>query len=369
MTPTELGYLSGVTSNIQDQLNGKAEDVSIMVKDKTLSFIIYGDGTHSGNRTPIEIILTSQNGHHCRIQFSVTMDNGYPVSSNYIASGTIGINNFHYKKEDETNYTYYCIEFYASSLWGQSIVRYTKFSTSDNTISGFYIAYGPEFTDGSTLTRQYVYNAYSSLGSIYEDGTKLSDKYSLASHSHTGIEYLDGVTSNIQTQLNSKSEEGQVHEEYVTVNILVHASTTAFTIYGDGINDTTRVPIQINLVTQFGYGFNIDLAVKLSNGNPIGDYYTSSNRNYKFKWCTLRYLDNGNNSTTYIISSLYGGWGNGCIIFNRQYSGFYIVNDGYNILSLDGTSTLSEAQQIYFPYFGDTLPDGAIYGAMFLLKA
>ena len=150
----------------------------------------------------------------------------------------------------------------------------------------------------------------------------------------------------------------------------VHASTASFIIHGNGNSDIAneRMHLNIHLGSQNGFNLSIEMMFRPYDGMPVGGYCSVTSHSHDMNWIIISYKTDGYN-TTYLIQNIYGGWGSGILTYPPIYSGFYISNEGYNITSLDGANTLYYKQQIYYPWHGESLPEGTVAGGLFFLKS
>ena len=206
-TATELSYLSGVTSSIQTQLNGKQAAYSAF----TTNQILYGNGTS----TPAQSANLTWNGTN----FSVTGNGLFSGYANF-GSGSIQGTAATFKG-DGTN----------SAAPGQFVIQSTGVSNENqfidfyksngslnsrivivaNGASGdFYIQQGPSFvttlsingtTSAATFGGSIQSNALTASRAVVTDGSKVLTSSATTA---TEIGYVNGVTSSIQTQLNTK---------------------------------------------------------------------------------------------------------------------------------------------------------------------
>jgi hypothetical protein len=180
ITNTELGYLDGVTSNIQTQLNAKADSSTLT--------------SHTGNKNNPHGVTAEQVG--------ALPTSGGNLTGVIDASGTSNILDF------------------GTSGWirGKTTVggRYDIFGYSTPTtlqVGGSY----PALALKGKNTRP-TYN--NSDVALYSD---IPTDYAPSSHTHTvanisdltatatELNYMDGVTSNVQAQLDSKSSSSHKH--------------------------------------------------------------------------------------------------------------------------------------------------------------
>jgi hypothetical protein len=152
-TSTELGYLSGVTGAIQNQLDDK---LTVVLTTPATGDILYIDGSGDWVNRPV-----GTNGQ------VLTLSGGVPVWANGVSNGipSGGTTNQYLVKNSNANY---------DTAW-------------------------------ATLTLSKITDVSSSAGDL-----NLLNGLS-STISTTELSYLDGVTSNIQTQLNSKLASSLAH--------------------------------------------------------------------------------------------------------------------------------------------------------------
>lgn len=172
VTSTELGYLDGVTSGVQTQLNGKVPTTR-KINNKALSDDI------ALNASDVGALSTS----------------GGTVSGNVAMNGTLTVNGIKISGYDSMGNN--------TTADKVLIVRseddhYVAYITPENICKqGITGGVSSVVTDDFTASRALVSNASGKIASSAVTSTELG--------------YLDGVTSNIQTQLNSKSASDHTH--------------------------------------------------------------------------------------------------------------------------------------------------------------
>jgi hypothetical protein len=192
VSDTEIGYLNGVTSAIQDQLDDKVNSIN---PSFTISGLSYGN----------PILLSS---FYAAIETSFESD-----------APNFGIEFYNDGEFDALeNQT---IAFLNSTWDGQSVdgILFTAGQSYLTGEGGFYIL--PITTaseDAATV------NAWLGVvgGGASSNVTNLAVATASAGNnsiSSTEIGYLDGVTSSIQTQLNSKASESYVNDQLSNIDI------------------------------------------------------------------------------------------------------------------------------------------------------
>ena len=196
VTSTELGYLDGVTSNVQTQLNGKA------ATNHTHSYLPLSGGTLSGalslNNNKITNLATpTSNSDAVNKSYVDTAIAGvsggitgaYLPLSGGTMTGDINLNS--------NKVTGLPVPTTSSDAATKSYVD-TQVSSKQNTITG-----GASTITTSNLTASRV---------LVSDN---NGKVAVSAVTSTELGYLDGVTSSIQTQLNGKSSSSHTHSQYL----------------------------------------------------------------------------------------------------------------------------------------------------------
>jgi hypothetical protein len=296
VTSTELGYLDGVTSAIQTQLNNK-QAVSIgavtTVTGTNLSASVAVVSDVNGKISGLSTVSVTELGYLDGVTSAIqTQINGKQVSGNYLISGTT------------TTYIPEGTNQYYTDTKARAVVSGTTPITVSN--GGISISQANTTTNGylsSTDWNTFNTKQAVSIGAVTTiTGTNLSASVAVVSDANgkisglstvsvTELNYLDGVTSNVQTQINSKQNTG---------NYLVSGTTTT-SIIGEGSNlyfTNARAMAVVSGTSPIAVSNGL---VSISKSNTSTNGYLSST-----DWNTFNGKQNSGNylisgvSTTYI---------------------------------------------------------------------
>ena len=260
--PDSIGYLEGVTSNVQTQLNAKAPLASPALTGTPTST------TASVDTNTTQIATTAY-----------VMGQGYAKLSGPTFTGTVTLPS----------------------------------TTSIGTITSAELAY----VDGVTSSIQTQINTKSpSVSPTFTGNVVLPSTTSIGNVGSTEISYLDGVTSSIQTQINTKlatssfsyvnmvkatyanvgslpaaaSNTGKVM--YVTADGYMYYSTGATWVKIAKFNDTTALTYNINALTDVDTGTIAPLVNQVLAWN--GSQWVPANQNSASPQITLGDITNVN---------------------------------------------------------------------------
>ena len=240
VTDTELGYLDGVTSNIQTQLDSKTSSVTgaastivstdltadrallsnssgkVAVSDVTSTELGYLDGVTSSVQTQIDTKQAVITGAPSTVLSSNLSNNIVVVSnsSGKLASSSVSTTSLGY-------------------LDATSSIQ-TQIDSKQATITGAATSID---TENLTASRALV--------------SDTNGKVAVSDVTSTEIGYLDGVTSNIQTQLNTIST---VPAGVVSPYAGTSAPTGYLLCYGQTISRTTYATLFAAIGTTYGAG-------------------------------------------------------------------------------------------------------------------
>lgn len=281
VSSTEIGYLDGVSSSIQTQLDGKAlsnhthQITSLTDITASATEINYLGGVTSAIQTQLnakrneadDLLLAATKV----VVFEGTTDNAYettltvtdPTADRTItlpdATGTIAI-------LDATQ-----------TLTNKTI------SSADNTVS-ITASTVSDFTEaaqdaiGNAVGSGLSYN--DSTGAISVDTTAIQAVVSGVSNTEIG--YLDGVTSAIQTQLDAKSATGHTHTSSNVTDFTEAAQDAIGNSLGSGLSyndstgaisvDTATIQARVANVsdTEIGYLDGVTSAIQTQLNNKLG---------------------------------------------------------------------------------------------------
>lgn len=191
---TELGYVAGVTSSIQTQLNSKAADSAVIKKD--------GSVTYTANQPLGGFKLTglgaaSANGDAVRYEQAVLTDGSHPITGDQSFSGTAKITNLVDPTSAQDAATKAYVDNAVAGLsWKQAVVAA---SVADVNVSS-----APSTLDGYTL--------------VINDRILLKDQ---ATAAENGIYIFNGATSAL-----TRSSDANTWNEIVAAVVYVETGTT-----------------------------------------------------------------------------------------------------------------------------------------------
>ena len=212
VSSTEIGYLDGVSSNIQDQLDDKpsSADFAAHTLDTTsvhgiadTSLLVTTTGTQTlSNKTLSNPTITSGGGYEV-----VGTLSGFELATYPTGPTTTGINFYKMPFVNSINIQV-----------GDLIQVYKSGETEINSKvwTVVFIDAANGYMD-ATLNETYSYNN-DGYGNYGFDVKKLT--YSSVTVSATEISYLDGVTSNIQTQLDAKLASADAYTDSDAVDAI-----------------------------------------------------------------------------------------------------------------------------------------------------
>lgn len=338
VSDTEIGYLNGVTSNIQTQINSKlsSADLSEAAQDAVDNAIVAGVGLNKiyddeANTITIDIdsTVTTNSGIQTLTNKTISFANGYIVSavgyddiqgfygqSNIVVlqdginkGGKINISNEGVITVPTSGNGY--VNGVATIGGGTRIIL----TVSGNTITGTINQFNDALTDGSFATTdgiEFLTNKTLISPKINEDVVLLASSSELnildgATLSTTELNYVDGVTSSIQDQIDDKAP---INNPVFTGNVELPATTVfgsnTSTSAGkylrtDGTNVSWAYP-----VIPYGSGGTSNPV----NGQLFFNVDTLSLQIYMDgQWLVLTsyVIDGGNPLTTSFINTFDGG--------------------------------------------------------------
>jgi hypothetical protein len=196
VSSTEIGYLDGVTSSIQTQLNAKATSSDITTAINNLI-----DGAPAALNTLNELAAAINDDASYASTITTSLGTKAPIESPTFTGTVSGVTKTHVGLGNVDNTT--------DAGKPVSTAQQTALDLKAN-------------LSGPTFTGTVVLPSTTSIGDVtsteigYIDGvtssiqTQLNSKQAVVSGvSDTEIGYLDGVTSGIQTQLNTKASTGK----------------------------------------------------------------------------------------------------------------------------------------------------------------
>lgn len=243
ITTTELGYLDGVTSNVQTQLNNKAS-----------SSHVHGDISNTGTLPNASTVVIADANKKITNSTITTTELGY--LSGVTSSIQTQLNNKAGSSHAHGNISN------GGALSGKSMAVITDTNgliTTSSTISTTELGY----LDGVTSNVQNQLNSKAGSGHTHgnltnggalgtanavavTDGNKLLT--ASTSITTTELGYLDGVTSNIQTQLNNKSASTHTHGNITNDGKLGTASMVVISDANKNITTSSTIS-----TTELGY--------------------------------------------------------------------------------------------------------------------
>jgi cytoskeletal protein CcmA (bactofilin family) len=259
VTPTQIGYLSGVTSSIQTQIDGKTTLAAIQANNNTWS----GTNTFNNNNVQMNKSLGIGSGAVIQDNSGIYFSNDSINRKIVLQSSLTGTGNEfqNYSIGVKSNTT----QFLVPNMSGSYTFSYATSSTaktdcviiSDN---GLDLKRGGLMIDGSNIFHRinswYGWNFYN--GNFQFNGITVTS---------TQLSYVSGVTSNIQTQLDGKTTLAAIQ-----ANNNTWTGTNTFS--GNlSVNLTTVTPTQISYLSgvtsniQTQLDSKVSIATMLANNN------------------------------------------------------------------------------------------------------
>ncbi len=242
----KINYLSGVTSDIQKQLDGKSSS------GHTHNYA--GSSTPGGAAT--SAISDDKNQTIASTYVKSITANGTTITITYGDDSTKTINT------QDTNTTYAVMSgASANSAGSQGLVP----APAKNQQGLFLRGDGTWGTPSDTNTK---YTLTKSNGKIILSSTDGVDSYEVEDSNTTytlesfgvnvtasEINYLEGITSSVQSQLNSKAPSNHTHKYVSGISV---SGTTVTITYGDGSSDTVTTQDTNTTYTLESFGIDVD---------------------------------------------------------------------------------------------------------------
>lgn len=282
VTSTELGYLDGVTSGIQSQLNSKASSshthnyagsssaggaANSAVKLQTARTIngVSFDGSAAINIPNNHFVsLSSQD-----LDEYITYGEYYGGGSNDVSNKPPGVDWF-YLRIFRTASGYTAQHLYSAGIWYN---RYYKGSS--------WTDWADEYSSNNKPSPSDIGAAASSHTHFASQVTGLTASRALISSSSgtptvsavtsTELGYLDGVTSNIQTQLNGKAALSHTHTGTQVTGLTASRALVS--------NSSGQVTVSAVTSTELGYldGVTSNIQTQLSGKASSSHTHSASN--------------------------------------------------------------------------------------------
>ena len=271
ITSTELGYLSGASSNLQTQINAKAstsyvdtQDANLQSQINTKASITYVD-TQDALRVPYTGATTTVNLGTQKIQSSTAPSTGNDLVNKTYADGLVSGYVPYTGATTTLNLGAQKAQSSTAPTTGNDLTNKTYVDGVDSSlqtqINGKVSKSGDTMTGLLTVPSFNVSGATSSTVAVFDASKNLTS----STVSTTTLGYLD-ATSSVQTQLNSKASTTYVDSADVVLQNQINARAT--TSYVD-TSVATRVPYTgattlVNLGTQ-----KIQSSTAPSTGNDL----------------------------------------------------------------------------------------------------
>ena len=248
ITSTELGYLDGVTSNLQDQIDNKLANAlgtanSVVVTDAAKKVVVSNiTTTELGHLAGVTSGIQNQiNGKAPKSHASSSTDYGVASATNYghaKASNTSPKANGTAATGSET-----------SSFARGDHVHPTDTTRASSTHGHGNITNLGELTDGTTVQKDRAVI------------TDANGKVVVSAITSTELGYLDGVTSNIQTQFSGKSDANHIHGNIANDGTLSTANRAVITDANKKITVSDITATELNYLD----GVTSNLQTQLNN--------------------------------------------------------------------------------------------------------
>ncbi len=273
VTTTELGYLDGVTSAIQTQIDSKQGTLSltanralisdsggsVSVSPVTNTEVGYLDGVTSAIQTQIDSKQATITGA------ATTIDDADLTASRAVISNASGKVAVSAVTDTELGY-----------LDGVTSAIQTQINSKQATITG-----AATTIDDANLTasRAVISNA--------------SGKVAVSAVTDTELGYLDGVTSAIQTQINSKIDGTSLNASNLdsgTVNDARLPSSISSDITGNAATATTAAALTGDITTSGDISLDIGGSVFIDSSDGVISFADDSQANAKIDFATSNTL-------------------------------------------------------------------------------
>ena len=254
ITSTELGYLDGVTSAIQTQLNGKAASshTHSAATTSTAGFMSTSD------KSKLDGIASGANKYTLPTASSSTLGGVKTTSTVTSTSGLTAcpiISGVPYYKDTNTKYSLSSFGITATAAELNKLDGCTATVTELNYVDGVTSNIQTQLNGKAASSHTHSGTQITGLTASRALVSNSSGQVSVSAVTSTELSYLDGVTRNIQTQLNSKSGGvGTSTEDY----------TTRGTSYGLDSNNRSRGTTSI-VGTPNSEVFNLDADSSTTN--------------------------------------------------------------------------------------------------------
>ena len=254
ITSTELGYLDGVTSAIQTQLNNKAASshTHSAATTSTAGFMSTSD------KTKLDGIASGANKYTLPTASSSTLGGVKTTSTVTSTSGLTAcpiISGVPYYKDTNTTYSLSSFGITATAAELNKLDGCTATVTELNYVDGVTSNIQTQLNGKAASSHTHSGTQVTGLTASRALVSNSSGQVSVSAVTSTELSYLDGVTRNIQTQLNNKSGGvGTSTEDY----------TTPSTSYGLDSNNRSRGTTSI-VGTPTSEVFNLEANSSITN--------------------------------------------------------------------------------------------------------
>ena len=333
VTSTELGYLDGVTSNIQTQIDSlqpaeHSTEFTVTVASKTSSHPYYGSGSSSGYKidgieTPV---IEFKSGYTYKFDQSDGSNTSHPIRFYLDAAKTA-----EYTTSVSSNGSPGSSGAYVEILVGDSTPTKLFYQCANHGYMGYYTAVELSSTGVTNTEFGYLNDVTSSIqnqidskhDTIDSSNRLNADLIHDGTVSNAEFGYLNGVTSSIQTQINSLQTAGHSTEFAVTVA----SKTSSHPYYGSGSSSGYKIDGIESPGIEFksGYTYKFDQSDGSNTSHPIR-FYLDADKTTEY---STGVSTNGNAGSSGAYVQIIVGDSTPTKLFyqcaNHSYMGYYSV--------------------------------------------